>query len=180
MTHCLKQLDNEAELKQNKNIASVLSKRMTALEDRLFPLLDKASFSMIKNEIDREFSDLLTPPVETKLIHDVSDTLHQKIQAVASGAITQQYDKVNQLTTKLKVVNQQIDDSGVNIARAPEQELLNTRLEELNSAQAKNVALVAKAAGQKEKIKGHLREAIKSNFSLSTGKPKKITLQYTP
>jgi DNA sulfur modification protein DndD len=166
VNHCLDQLDKEARLKQHKNIACILSKHIASLEMKLSSLIDQQSFSAIKKEIDLEFYELVTPLEATHLIHDVSDTMHQKIASVALDATMHQCDKVQQLATKLKATNQKIDDAGVNIARAPDQSLLNARLQELNEAQAKHTELVAQASQQKEKIRAHLRDAIKTARSL--------------
>lgn len=166
VAHCLEQLNNEAKLKQKKNIASVLSEHIQSLNKKLSTLLDEESFSTIKTEIDSEFTELLTPITSVNLIHDVSDTMYQKISSVAVDAITNQGNKIKQLATKLKAISQQIDDAGVNIARAPDQDLLNSRLQELNEAQAKNAELVSQASQQKEKIRNHLRDAIKTARTL--------------
>jgi len=147
-------------------MASVLSQHITSLENRLSTLVDPQSFSTIKKEISLEFSDLITPLSHSKVIHDISDTVHQKIVPIASDAITKQSAQSKQIATQLKIVNQKIDHSGVNIARAPEQDLLNSKLQELNSAQTEHTGLVVKAAEQKEKIKTHLRETIKTARSL--------------
>jgi len=166
INHCLVQLNTEALFKKNKGMASVLSQHITSLENRLSSLVDPQSFSAIKKEISLEFSDLLTPLSHSKVIHDISDTMHQKIVPVSSDAMTKQSDQSKQIAAQLKIVNQKIDGSGVNIARAPEQVLLNSKLQELNSAQTEHTGLVVKAAEQKEKIKTHLREAIKTARSL--------------
>ncbi|MCX7101855.1 MAG: DNA sulfur modification protein DndD [Methylobacter sp.] len=166
VSHCLFQLNNEAQLKQNKNMASVLSKHIKSLEIKLSSLVDPQSFATIKNEIDIEFSVLISPSDAISLIHDVSDTMHQKIVNVTLDATIHQREKIEQLTTKLKKVNQKIDDAGVNIARAPDHALLNTRLRELNEAQLKHTDLVGRISQQKEKIRTHLREAINTARAL--------------
>jgi DNA sulfur modification protein DndD len=164
--HCLVQLDNESQLKKNRNIASVLAERITSLNIRIATLIDHQLFSTIKKEIDLEFAELITPSGNVNLIHDVSDTTHQKISATILDATTHQRDKIRQLTKKLNSVNQEIDDAGINIARAPEQELLNIRLNELNESQIEHTELVGKASQHKEAIRTYLREAIKTARAL--------------
>ena len=158
---CLVQLNNESKLKHNKNVSSVLSKRITSLKEKLSSLIDQQSFLRINDTIDLEFSELVTTTSDISIIHDVSDTMHKKISGAVVDATTHQRDKIERLVIKLKVVNQKIDDAGVNIARAPEQELLNIRLNELNDEQVKHTELVGQASQYKEIIKTHLREAIK-------------------
>ena len=158
--HCLNQLDNEAKLKQNKNIAFVLSKHIESLEKRLFTLVNTSDFTSIKNEINNEFSTLLSPPESAGLIHDASDSLHKKIVSVALEALNHQDSKIKSLAKKLDVINQKIDSVGINIARAPEQDLLTLRVNELNEAQNAKTALTIQVTQQKEKIKSYLREAI--------------------
>lgn len=166
VSKCLIQLNNESNLKQNKNIASVLSNHIASLKAKLSSLIDQQSFSTINDTIDLEFAQLVSPSNAISIIHDVSDTLHQKISAVLLDATTHQRDGVERLVTKLKVVNQKIDDAGVNIARAPEQELLNLRLKELNDAQESHTELVGQLAQLNEIIRTHLRESIKTARNL--------------
>ena len=158
--HCLNQLENEAKLKQNKNIASVLSKHIASLEKRLFTLVDHSDFASIKNEINNEFSVLLSPPESTALIHDASDSLHRKIMSIALDAMNHQESKIKTLAQKLKAINQKIDSVGINIARAPELDLLTIRIKDLNDAQEEKSVLTIQATQQKEKLKSYLREAM--------------------
>jgi DNA sulfur modification protein DndD len=138
----------------------VLSKHIESLEKRLITLVDHSDFTSIKNEINNEFSTLLSPPESVDLIHDASDSLHKKIVSVALEALTHQESKIKSLAKKLDIINQKIDSVGINIARAPEHDLLTIRIKGLNDAQDAKSALTIQAAQQKEKIKGYLREAI--------------------
>lgn len=160
VNHCLKQLEHEAKLKQNQNIASVLSNHLSSLEKRLSSIVDHHSFTSFKQEIDDEFNELLKPKVNCNLIHDVSDSMHNKIESVARDSMDQQKPKIKDLAKKLETINQQIDTAGLNIARAPEQDLLAQRVQELNEAQKIKSELAIQASQQKEKIKVHLREAM--------------------
>jgi DNA sulfur modification protein DndD len=158
--HCLDQLDDEAKLKQKKNIASILSKHIESLENKLFTLVDHANFTCIRNEINNEFSELLSPNDNKALIHDASDSLHKKIMSVALESLNHQAIKIKALGEKLENINQKIDSVGINIARAPEQDLLTIRIRDLNEAQNAKTALTIQVSQQKEKIKSYLREAI--------------------
>ena len=158
--HCLLQLENEEKLKQNKNIASVLSKHIKSLENRLSILVDHSNFTSIKNEINNEFSSLLSPPGSTELIHDASDSLHKKIMSVALESMNHQESRIKALAKKLEDLNHKIDSVGINIARAPEHDLLTLRIKELNDAQDAKSALTIQVTQQKEKIRAYLREAI--------------------
>ena len=160
VNHCLSQLENEEQSKQNKNIANTLSKHISSLEKRLLTIVEQPVFASIKKEIDSEFSEFLAPPGNHNIIHDVSQSLHKKIESAALDAINHQQPKVNTLAKKLKLLNESIDSSGVNIARAPEQGLLSLRLKELNKVQAIKSELAIQLSQQKEKIKNDLREAI--------------------
>jgi len=160
VTHCLSQLKNEEQSKQNKNIAKTLSKHISSLEQRLLTIVEQPVFASIKKEMNSEFSELLAPQGNDNIIHDVSQSLHKKIESAALDAINHQQPKVNTLAQKLKLLNESIDSAGVNIARAPEQDLLSLRLNELNKAQAIKSELAIQLSQQKEKIKNDLREAI--------------------
>jgi DNA sulfur modification protein DndD len=159
---CIDQLDNELSIKKNKNIVSELSERIQSLEERLSKVLDEKLSQIVKTEVNDEFAKLLTPVEGIDIIHDVSDTTHQKISSIAVDGARYQRDKINSLAIELKSINQQIDDVGINIARAPDQNLLNIRLQELNEAQIKNSEVISRAAQKKENIRVHLRETIKT------------------
>lgn len=160
INHCLEQLENEEKSKQNKNIAKTLSKHISSLEKRLLAVVEQPVFASIKREMDSEFSEILVPQESDNIIHDVSQSLQNKIESAALDAINHQQPKVTKLAKKLKSTNKKIDSAGVNIARAPEQDLLSQRLKELNEAQALKSELAIQLSLQKEKIKTDLRETI--------------------
>lgn len=163
---CLNQLNNENEFKIKKAMAEFLSKHIVALENRLIHSMDQDIFNYVKKEIHGEFSGLLTPQENTIIIHDVSDSLHKKIEATAISAINTQGKYLVDLADKLTAINHKIDSAGVNIARAPEEELLTQRLEELNKEQDKKAQSLLKVSQHKENIKNHLREAMDTARSL--------------
>jgi len=159
VTQCLNQLEHESDLKRKKNTSELLNRHLLSLEKRLTQSLDSNVFQSVKKEIDAEFSEL-TNPINTPLIHDVSDTLHRKIDAVAKEAIENQGKVISSLADKLATINQQIDSAGINIARAPEEDLLAKKLAMLNEVQDKKVVLVSSSLLHKENIKRYLREAM--------------------
>ena len=158
--HCLVQLENEEKSKQNKNIAKTLSKHISSLERRLLAVVEQPIFDSIKKELDNEFSELLAPQGNDNIIHDISQSLHKKIESAALNSINHQEPKANELAEKINTLTKNIDSAGVNIARAPEQDILSQRLKELNEAQEKKSALITQSSQQKTKIKDNIREAI--------------------
>ncbi len=158
--HCLKKLEDEEKSKQNKDLAKTLSKHISSLEKRLVTVVEQPVFAAIKKEMDSEFSALLAPQESDQIIHDVSQSLHKKIESAALDAINHQQPKVDELAQKLNALMESIDSAGVNIARAPEQDLLSGRLKELNEAQTLKSELAIQLSLQKEKIKTDLRETI--------------------
>ena len=157
---CLNQLNIENEFKRKKTTAEFLSQHLAALESRLINSMDQDVFHHVKQEIHKEFSDLLKFQKDTILIHDVSDSLHKKVEATALNAINVQGKQLAELAKKLTAINHKIDSSGVNIARAPEEGLLSQRLEELNIEQDKKTQSSLKVSQHKENIKSHLRGAM--------------------
>lgn len=160
VNHCLQQLENEEKSKQKRNIAKTLSKHISSLEKRLLAVVDQPVFVSIKKEINHEFSEILAPQGNDNIIHDVSQSLHKKIESSALDAMNHQQPKVHKLAIQLKSTNEKIDSAGVNIARAPEQDLLSQKLKNLNKAQTIKAELTIQLSLQKEKIKDNLREAI--------------------
>lgn len=163
---CLDQLDNEKQLKLNNSIASVLFDHIESLKTKLSSIVDGKTISILAKEIDKEFVELTSARTDLQLIHDVSDTIHQKISAISLDSINYKSKRLKQLASNLRAINQKIDEAGINIARAPDKGLLNIRLQELSEAQSQHVELVAQTSQQKEKIRTHLREAIKTARAL--------------
>lgn len=159
---CIVHLNNELDVKRNKNISFYLTNSLISLENRLNKILDKNSLSIIKKEINEEFGGLLSEKKDFNIIHDVSESVHQKILVATTYLAKNQKNKVAELNYSLKKINTKIEDIGINIGRAPDKNLLNIRLQELNQAQIKNSEIVAKTARKKETIRVHLREAIKT------------------
>lgn len=160
VNHSLVQLGAEIKIKQNKFIAETLKSRIHSLEKRLLNHIDSHSFLTIKHEINNEFSEFLSQKEEKELLHDVSDTVHNKIKSVAFDSLNNQKLTIKQLATKLESINEQIDAVGINIARAPEQALLSVRLQELNDAQERKSAIAIREAQHKNTIKTQLQEAM--------------------
>lgn len=158
--HCLEQLELEKKYKQNKDIASVLSKHLNSLAKNIASLVKPHEYTSIKMAIDSEFNELLLPQQKNNLIHDVSETVHRKITSVALDAINHQESKIKNLAQILESIDEQIDVAGINIARAPEQGLLTIHVQELNNAQEKKSELNLQVLQQKEILKTHLREAM--------------------
>jgi DNA sulfur modification protein DndD len=160
VNQCLDQLERESKLKQKQNIALVLSKHLTSLKKKLLSIVDQSAFDAIKKEMDNEFAELLLPEDNHILIHDISDSSYKKITSVVLEAFNHQEPKVKGLAKKLESITQQIDAAGVNIARAPEQDLLTLRVKELNEAQSIKSELAIQASQQKEIIRTNIREAM--------------------
>ncbi|TXK92638.1 hypothetical protein BMR11_18350, partial [Methylococcaceae bacterium CS5] len=100
------------------------------------------------------------PQGSDNIIHDVSQSLHKKIASTTLDAINHQQPKANELAEEINTLMKNIDSAGINIARAPEQDLLSQRLKELNDAQEVKSELAIQLSQQKEKIKDYLRKAI--------------------
>lgn len=158
--HCLDTLIDEAKTKQSKAVANTISTHLASLESRLSKIVDSKSFDTIKHEIDSEFIDITSASNQVTPVHDVSDTIHTKIKLVAQDALYVIADNVKSIGLELEAVNKRIDDTGSNIARAPEEGLLSTRLQELNDAQNIKSDLAIKASNLKEIIKSNLRQSM--------------------
>lgn len=157
---CLHQLYTENEFKIKKTTAEFLSTHIITLENRLIQSLNQEIFNYVKDEIHEVFSDVLMPEENTVLIHDVSDSLHNKVEAAALNAINTQSKHLSELAGQLQTISHKIDSAGANIARAPEEGLLMQRLEELNKEQEKKTQSILKVSQHKENIKTYLREAM--------------------
>lgn len=166
VTSCLQQLNKESEYKSKIATADILSNHLTSLESRLTTVLDIDIFNRVKHEIHNEFSNVLRPQKNVEIIHDISDTLHKKIEATVSDSIDIQKYKLEDFGKNLININQKIDGAGINIARAPEESLLNKRLEELNKEQEAKAKILLKLNQCKDILKQNLRDAIEIVRSL--------------
>lgn len=160
VNRCLQQLENEATFKHSKNTATFLSQHLASLEKRLSSIVDNSIYPSIKRELEAEFEDLIKLNKKYDIVHDISDSSQKKIESVLTDALTNQKTKTQKLAKSLEMINQQIDEAGINIARAPEEEVLAAKIKELNKAQEAKSKLEIQAASQKEILKEHLREAM--------------------
>lgn len=159
-TRCLTQLNDEAKIKNNNNISSVLIEYSTLFEQRLSNSVDSSALEAIKSDLQKEFADYFLPDKPSLLIHDVSSTLQARISTAIQDALTHQKNYVQKLATELDDINEQIDSAGVNISRAPEKGILAKRLNELNEEQSVKTTLSIRAEKQKDILKALLLNAM--------------------
>tara|TARA_B100000795_G_scaffold258618_1_gene232833 strand:+ start:8704 stop:10722 length:2019 start_codon:yes stop_codon:yes gene_type:complete len=158
--HCLVVLDDEAKEKKTTAIADTVRSHISSLEAKLVNIINPALFEVIKGEIDSEFISVTSMNNTGPLIHDVSDTTHNKIQLAVQDVFNAKKLNIKSIASELEIVNKKIDDTGINVARAPEKDLLSSRLRDLNDAQNLKSDIAIKVSMLKEIMRVDLRQAM--------------------
>lgn len=156
----LKQLYKEHESKKSKNTADLVERHLDSINKKFSKFLSKSDLEKAVNTITAEFNKVTAQKNKVRVIHDISDTALKTVDAVINEALNSQNAKVKDLSKKLTLINKKIDDAGKNIARAPEQDAIKPIMDEINRAQEKRAALLAKQATYIDKHKLYLRGAM--------------------
>jgi len=156
----LKQLNSEALLKQATHVAHIVTERLDALSARLGTFLDNSNIKHVKDTIEEEFRDVVNPKHSTEIIHDISDSNLNRIEAVINTALNNQRNKTHELSERLSAINEELDKAGKNIARAPQEAQIKPLLDLITKA---HEARIESRSKQKIHIENHkrlLREAL--------------------
>ncbi len=170
----LKQLVNESIQKKSDAAAESINKHISKLETNIKKLLNKAEFDKVSNVIEKEFKQISNPKQKTEIIHDISDSSLKTIEHIINDAILNQKSKLSSLGKELSNINQKIDMSGKNIARAPEESLIKPIMDKIKKEQSKRANALSKQRTHTETRKRHLRDAMDTVRKLD-----KLSAQFT-
>jgi len=160
VNHCLDKLREEEGIKQNQSVAAVLSEHFNSLDEKLSTVLEDSVFEQVKAEINGEFAELLAVQERPSRMHDISVSAYANISSTARDALGQQKEDLTNTAEMILAINVKMDSAGINIARAPEQDLLTVHIQKLNDAQEAKSSLEVQASKQEEKLKALLLEAM--------------------
>ena len=158
MQKLLDQLDVEKATKQADSFNKELTSFMTELSWKLKAELDDATSVMdtIKSSLDDRTSNQMK--AEIKL--DISDRELSKIKAQIEMQSPASFNRFDQARKRLSLVEETIASLSVNIARAPEQEQLETQLNNVKALTSKRTKAILDHKEKTEAAKSKYREAI--------------------
>jgi DNA sulfur modification protein DndD len=154
----LGQLESEKKSKQTDSFNHELNDFMTELENKLsFSLSD--SFVAIET-IKSCFAERQAAQNSTDIILDISDREFDHIRAQINNQAPESYQRFDVARKRLEVVEEQIANISINIARAPEQEQLEIQLEQLKKFNSQRTSAIVEFKQTSEEAKRKYREAI--------------------
>jgi DNA sulfur modification protein DndD len=154
----LGQLEAEKKAKQTDSFNHELNDFMTELENKLsFSLSD--SFVAIET-IKSCFAERQATQNSTDIILDISDREFDHIRAQINNQAPESYQRLDVARKRLEVVEEQIANISINIARAPEQEQLEIQLEQLKKFNSQRTSAIVEFKQTTEEAKRKYREAI--------------------
>ena len=156
----LKQLNSEALLKRSTHVAHIVTERLDALSARLNTFIDSSDIQRVQDAIEDVFRDVVKTKSTTKIIHDISDSNLNRIEAVINTALSNQRTKVHELSERLSVVSEELDKAGKNIARAPHEAQIKPLIAKISKAHEVRVESRSKQKIHLENHKRILREAL--------------------
>jgi DNA sulfur modification protein DndD len=142
----LSQLKEENATQKKEHTAGQVKEKLALLEAKLKKSLDAAIFKKVNDALLKEFDSLIDVNHTVQTIHGKSDQALQSIQSTLDDALNAQKTKAESLSQALKQLENELDKSGRNIARAPLESKIKPLMDELNSLQSRlSDALVAKS-----------------------------------
>lgn len=156
----LTQLRAEKNYKALANTSKLVKNHLHSLEKNLRQLLSKHDYEDAHQLIETEFKQLLHVEEAGNLIHDVSDSMLNTLEAIVIEATVNQKKKVKQLCKQLIETKQALDDVSKNIARAPDNDQIMPILQEINKEQERKQQSIKAQVYHLERHKSALRDAI--------------------
>lgn len=156
----LSQLDNEKELKSHNQSIEILSKFNKSILRKVSKETNKKTFEIVTGLINHEMEQLKSKAPEASLIHDISDTQYSGIYQILNETLTSDKKEITNLVSELSLINEELDNLGKNIARAPDESSLASKFAEIKKYQGKVNQLQVKMEIHRENAKQYLRQAI--------------------
>lgn len=156
----VKALRTERDSKRQRDTNQLILKHIESLDKTLSAVLDKANYTKAHKAITKELDDLLAPETETAVVHDLSDSAIQRIEIIVDSAISDQLQRAKDAASQLTRIDDEIDAAGMNIARAPEEEVIKPTLKKIKDEQSKRDTSLVNETRHLEEYKRLLRSAM--------------------
>lgn len=162
VTSTLKQLKEENDAQKKEHTAGLVKDKLSKLESKLKMSLDAHIFRKVNSELLKEFKSLIDTDHKIQTIHGKSDRALQSIQSILDDALNSQKAKAGSLSYKLNQLENELDKSGRNIARAPLESKIKPLMDELNLLQSK----LSEARVAKSQLIENYRRLLRENMAV--------------
>jgi DNA sulfur modification protein DndD len=143
-----RQMVLDAELKSHlKNIRSVLISK-----------LGESKETIIDDSINQTLS--AKQKIDGEIIHDISDTDFNFINNILTEKVPQQQKELKNLSRRLDIIERDLELSGINIARAPDERRITDYVNEFSKVENTLGEIKAKIRITTEEAKRYLRNAM--------------------
>ncbi|MEZ9741724.1 DNA sulfur modification protein DndD [Vibrio splendidus] len=161
MFSLLEKIKQEQSIKQKQNFGQELDSFLETLRAKLsFNLSDSAPAAM--EAITDSLADHLGDVSQQDLLLDISDRQSATIDYQVNQQSSDSFNRFNEARTRLKLVEDEIDNASNNIARAPEQEQVQGLFSDVRELDKKKEKLIIKYHDLLEKAKRELRLALET------------------
>ena len=162
----LNQLRDESKFKQLMLVRSYVTEHLINLKESLESSLSGTARNSAVVAINAEMSKLNEISTTCPLVHDISDSHYAQIEAHLRKPLHQERQRLSALVGQLNSLNQKIESSQRNIARAPDAETLVNDFKDINKKQDALSKLKVEMAIRKENAKRTLKMAIDTTRKL--------------
>ena len=158
----LDQLKQEKSTKAKSAARVELTKHLNKLRSNLYKRKKTKSKEIIDIAVDSTFATVLDQSNDIEIIHDVSDSEYDRINALLTSYVPQQIQQLKNLATKIEQLEVELNVAVNNLARAPDQSRLNDIMTELGELQTRRGGIEMQIKINREHAKKALREAMEN------------------
>jgi DNA sulfur modification protein DndD len=158
MSNLLKQIQREQEIKKKQNFGNELDAFLETLRTK-YPSFDT---EMAQGAISDSFKAHVGEMGTAELSLDISDRQAATIDFQVNTQSPKSFSRFDEARKRLKVVEEEIDNASDNIARAPEQELVQGLFSEVRDLDKAKEKLIIKYHDLLEDAKRELRQALET------------------
>ena len=158
MQNLLAQLEAEKSTKQAQSFNNELSAFMKDLSGQLSFRLSDAETAL--ETIQDCFDERLSKQENAEIKLDISDREYNQINSLINTQAPASYSRFDKARKRLSLVEEQIENLSINIARAPEQEQLEAQLEKVKDLNSQRTQAILDHKDKTEAAKRKYRDAI--------------------
>ncbi|SJL83403.1 DNA sulfur modification protein DndD [Vibrio palustris] len=159
MKALLQQVQQEQSTKQKQHFGKELDSFLDTLrQDLSFRLASSAPVAM--DAISDCFNEYMNATESAELLFDISESQASAIDYQINHSSQESFKRFDEARNRLTVVENELDHISENVARAPEQEQLQTTLNKIRDLDKKKQDLISKYVETLESAKQAMREAL--------------------
>lgn len=156
----LEKLEAEKATKSLQAAKKELNKHLKKLRTELTKAMGNTHKDAINTAIESTFNPLMVDDENTNILHDISDSEFNRIQALVTSYVPQQVQQLKIISARVEKLEDELNVASANISRAPDQARLNDILAELGELQGQKGALKKQIDINKEEAKRALRKTM--------------------